>query len=86
MRSAAIEIHKLLQQNLELFGMEQAADSSRWLDYVGYVDNIIYESLLKTVGCRYVLFLFLSFVAYSVTHARVPFLQGSTIFRVFSWT
>lgn len=56
MRSAAIEIHKLLQQNLELFGMEQAADSSRWLDYVGYVDNIIYESLLKTVGCRYVLF------------------------------
>ncbi|XP_021937393.1 dynein beta chain, ciliary isoform X2 [Zootermopsis nevadensis] len=51
MRSAAIEIHKLLQQNLDLFGMEQAADSSRWLDYVGYVDNIIYESLLKTVGC-----------------------------------
>jgi hypothetical protein len=54
--TAAIEIHSLVQQNLELFGMEQAVDSSPWLDYVGYVDNIIYESLLKTVGCRYVLY------------------------------
>jgi dynein heavy chain len=56
MSTAAIEIHSLVQQNLELFGMEQAVDSPHWLDYVDYVDNIVCESLLKTVGCRYVLF------------------------------
>ncbi|GFG28503.1 hypothetical protein Cfor_03628 [Coptotermes formosanus] len=54
--TAATEIHSLVKQNLKLFGMEQAADSSHWLDYVGYVDNIVCESLLKTVGCRYVMF------------------------------
>jgi hypothetical protein len=56
MGTAAKEIHSLVQQNLELFGMQQAADSSHWRDYVGYIDNIICESLLKIVGCRYVLF------------------------------
>jgi len=54
--TAATQIHSLVEQNLKLFGMEQIADSSQWLDYVGYVDKIVSESLLKTVGCRYVLF------------------------------
>jgi hypothetical protein len=87
MSTAAIEIHSLVRQNLELFGMEQAADSPHWLNYVGYVDNIICESLLKTVGCRYMLFCF--FVICSSlyeTYARVAFLQGSAIFKDFSWT
>jgi hypothetical protein len=52
--TAALEIHSLVQQNLKLFGMEHAVDSSCWLDYVSYVDNVIYQALLKTVGCRYV--------------------------------
>jgi len=54
--TAATEINSLVEQNLKLFSMEQVADSSQWLDYVGYVDNIVSESLLKTVGCRYVQF------------------------------
>jgi hypothetical protein len=76
--TAATEIHSLVQQNLELFGMEQEVDSSHWLDYVGYVDNIIYESLLKTVGCRYVLYyITCKYVNDCESHDVVSILQGS---------
>jgi len=75
--TAATEIHSLVEQNLKLFSMEQVADSSQWLDYVGYVDNIVSESLLKTVGCRYVLFYISSMCRRSCeTYDTIPIMQG----------
>lgn len=72
--TAGTEIHSLVEQNLKLFGMEQVADSSQWLDYVGYVDNIVSEFLLKTVGCRYVLFYISSTCRWSCeTYDKFPY-------------
>lgn len=75
--TAATEIHSLVEQNLKLFSMEQLADSSQWLNYVGYVDNMVSESLLKTVGCRYVLFYISSICMWSCeTYDTIPIMQG----------
>ncbi|XP_068084396.1 dynein beta chain, ciliary [Anabrus simplex] len=49
--AAAEDIHNFLQQNLELFGLTEEVDSTRWMDYVDYVDSIVSESVLRTVGC-----------------------------------
>nr|CAD7570912.1 unnamed protein product [Timema californicum] len=51
--AAATEIHRLLDDNLKLFGMEGEPESPRWLAYVAFVDAIVSESLLRTIGCRY---------------------------------
>lgn len=44
--------HRLLEENLKLFGLEGQKDSQIWQDYVKFVDGIIYNSLLVTVGVR----------------------------------
>nr|CAD7428767.1 unnamed protein product [Timema monikensis] len=49
--TAATEIHHLLDDNLKLFGMEGEPKSPRWLAYVAFVDAIVSESLLRTIGC-----------------------------------
>lgn len=51
-RNAAEQISKLLDQNLELFGMREQQDSEMWLKYVDYVDGIVLQYLYKAVGCR----------------------------------
>ncbi|TMW50187.1 hypothetical protein DOY81_004746 [Sarcophaga bullata] len=48
--AASDEIHKLLQDNMIQFDMEDKQDDEMWLNYVDFVDNIVYEHLLKTVG------------------------------------
>lgn len=35
--------------------MESNLTSPQWLDYVVYVDSIVSEALLRTIGCRSVL-------------------------------
>nr|CAD7441492.1 unnamed protein product [Timema bartmani] len=50
--AAATEIHRLLDDNLKLFGLEGEPESPRWLAYVAFVDAIVSESLLRTIGCR----------------------------------
>lgn len=35
--------------------MQTEVESSRWLAYVAYVDDIVTVGLLHTVGCRYVI-------------------------------
>lgn len=40
----------LLKENLKQFGMENSQISKIWQDYVSFVDNIVYENLLLTVG------------------------------------
>jgi len=49
-QAASIEIHKLLQDNMLQFDMESKQDDAVWLSYVDFVDNIVYENILKTVG------------------------------------
>lgn len=40
----------MLNENQVLFGMENDATNPIWQDYVSFVDNIVYENLLLTVG------------------------------------
>lgn len=40
----------LLKENMILFGMEDHQVDSMWTDYVSFVDNIVLENLLLTVG------------------------------------
>lgn len=40
----------LLSENLKQFGMENDQSSKKWQDYVIFVDNLVYENLLLTVG------------------------------------
>uniref|UniRef100_A0A1A9WGW3 Uncharacterized protein n=1 Tax=Glossina brevipalpis TaxID=37001 RepID=A0A1A9WGW3_9MUSC len=47
---ASDEIHRLLYDNMLQFNMESKQDDVMWLNYVDFVDNIVYEHLLKTVG------------------------------------
>lgn len=49
-QAASEEIHKLLHDNMVQFDMEDKQDDEMWLNYVDFVDNIVYEYLLKTVG------------------------------------
>ncbi|EDW38589.1 GL12690 [Drosophila persimilis] len=49
-QAASVEIHKLLHDNMLQFDMEQKQDDAVWLSYVDFVDNIVYENLLRTVG------------------------------------
>ncbi|XP_054276549.1 dynein beta chain, ciliary [Macrosteles quadrilineatus] len=48
---AANEIHQLLKENCTLFNMDSNLEGKQWLDYVVYVDGIVAEALLKTIGC-----------------------------------
>ncbi|KAJ6635135.1 Dynein beta chain, ciliary, partial [Pseudolycoriella hygida] len=49
-REASKIVHRLLYENLKLFGMESNQESKIWQDYVLFVDNIVYENILLTVG------------------------------------
>lgn len=42
--------NRLLLENLKQFGMESNQSAKIWQDYVSFVDNIVYENLLLTVG------------------------------------
>lgn len=42
--------YSLLEENLKQFSMEQQQSSKIWQDYISFVDNIVYENLLLTVG------------------------------------
>ena len=53
MSSAAAEIHRLLNENMNLFEMQDELDSPYWKAYVEYIDSIVSDSLLRTIGCRY---------------------------------
>lgn len=51
-KAVSEKIQTLLEENLKLFGLEGQKDSQMWQDYVKFVDGIIYNSLLVTVGIR----------------------------------
>lgn len=45
---------RLLQDNMKLFMMEDKQEEQMWLDYVLFLDSIIYDNLLYTIGIRYI--------------------------------
>lgn len=49
-QAASVEIHKLLQDNMLQFNMSEKQSDAVWLSYVDFVDNIVYENILRTVG------------------------------------
>lgn len=42
----------LLQENMELFNMQDNQESDIWLSYIAFIDNLIEETLFKTIACR----------------------------------
>lgn len=48
--AAAVKIHSLVHDNMIQFGMEDKQNDETWENYVAFVDNIVYEHLLLTVG------------------------------------
>lgn len=52
LESAATKVHHLLENNMQLFGMEDRQDDKNWIKYVNYVDNIVHENLLFMIGIR----------------------------------
>lgn len=53
MRKIAKQIENLLQQNMQLFEMEDKQNDPKWLKYTEFVDGIVLNYLFQTVGCRY---------------------------------
>lgn len=49
---AAADIHKLLQENCVLFGMQDQIDCKQWQNYVAFIDSIVADGLLSAIGCR----------------------------------
>lgn len=49
-QDAAKIVHELLDENVKQFNMTERQDTQIWQDYVTFIDNIVYENLLLTVG------------------------------------
>lgn len=52
--ATASRIKELLNENMELFNMQDNQDSEIWLSYVAFIDALIKEALFKTIAVRYV--------------------------------
>ncbi|KAG5897820.1 hypothetical protein JTB14_011820 [Gonioctena quinquepunctata] len=50
-RSAAETISKLLEENMDIFGMRDTPDNSKWIKYIDYVDSVLTSYLYQSVGC-----------------------------------
>ena len=49
-KKAAEQIHSILSENQDYFEISDT-DNQAWKEYVHFVDNMVIESLRKTVGC-----------------------------------
>lgn len=49
----AERIKSLLNENMVLFNMQDNQSSEIWLSYVAFIDNLIKDSLFKSIACRY---------------------------------
>lgn len=50
--TTAKRINELLDENMQLFNMQDNQNSQIWLNYVAFIDALIEESLFKTIACR----------------------------------
>lgn len=55
MRKIAKQIENFLQQNMQLFEMEDKQNDAKWVQYIEFVDGIVLNYLFQTVGCRYII-------------------------------
>lgn len=51
-KETADRIMVLLKENMELFNMQDNQESDIWLSYIAFIDNLIEETLFKTIACR----------------------------------
>ncbi|XP_028172090.1 dynein beta chain, ciliary-like [Ostrinia furnacalis] len=49
--NTADRIRELLQENMELFNMQNNQECEAWKNYVTFIDNLIEESLFKSIAC-----------------------------------
>lgn len=52
-KKAATDIHKLLQENCVLFGMQNQTNLQQWQNYKAFIDSIVADALLNAIGCRW---------------------------------
>lgn len=50
--ATAARIKELLDENMELFNMQDNQDGEIWLNYVAFIDSLMEETLFKSVACR----------------------------------
>lgn len=48
--NASNVVHSLIDENKQLFKMEGNESSSTWQEYITFLDNIVYNNLLLTIG------------------------------------
>ncbi|KAK6645275.1 hypothetical protein RUM43_001551 [Polyplax serrata] len=51
MKTAASEIFRMLDENMQLFDMADKSNSTIWKKYLQYIDSITSGALLRTIGC-----------------------------------
>lgn len=51
-KEATAKISILLDENMNLFKMVDQQDNIKWINYVNHVDNIVFNYLYQSVGCR----------------------------------
>ncbi|VEN40996.1 unnamed protein product, partial [Callosobruchus maculatus] len=49
--NASVEVRRLLEENMQIFGMTETQDHEKWMQYIDYVDGIITSYLYQSIGC-----------------------------------
>lgn len=52
MKKAKLTIRNLLDQNQQLFLMNEEKHNAKWISYIDYIDGVISNYLYQSVGCR----------------------------------
>lgn len=55
-QATAARIKELLNENMQLFNMQDNQDSEIWINYVAFIDKMIEEALFKCIACRLYIF------------------------------
>ena len=50
--TTANRINELLNENMQLFNMQDNQNSQIWMNYVAFIDALLEEALFKTIACR----------------------------------
>ncbi|CAH1986860.1 unnamed protein product [Acanthoscelides obtectus] len=49
--NASVEVRRLLDENMQIFGMRDKQDDKKWIQYEDYIDDIVTNYLYQSVGC-----------------------------------
>lgn len=50
--TSANRINELLNENMQLFNMQDNQNSEIWRNYVAFIDLLLEDALFKTIACR----------------------------------